>query len=137
MARFEFDFPRFLARPCGTMKLCLRFLLLLTAIISVSALGQEAPVKRSGKFYMQVYFQENFKGKAVRVEVPCELNNDARLKEVGIANDSIQSMKIPDGFTVTLYANAGFGGESAAFTGKAATLGNLKGQASSLKAEQK
>ena len=71
------------------------------------------------------------------MEVPCELENDVRLREIGIQNDSIQSMKIPDGVTVTLYVSAGYAGESATFTGKAATLGKLKGQASSLKAEVK
>lgn len=47
------------------------------------------------------------------------------------------SMKIPDGVTVTLFAAAGFGDQGETFTGKAATLGALKGQASSLKAEIK
>ncbi len=89
------------------------------------------------KTFVQVYVEENFKGRAVRLEVPCALENDARLREVGIQNDSIQSLKIPDGVTITLYAAAGFGGESASFTGKAATLGKLKGQTSSLKAEVK
>jgi hypothetical protein len=94
----------------------------------------EAQVKRSGKTYVQVFFEENCKGRAVRLEVPCELENDARLREVGIKNDSIMSMKIPDGVTVTLYAAAGFGGASKSFTGRADTLGELKGQASSIKA---
>jgi hypothetical protein len=124
------------------MKLFLR--LLVVALLSGAAIAEdltpklgETQVKRSGKTYVQVFFEENFKGKVVRLEVPCELENDARLKEKGIANDSIESMKIPDGVTVTLFANGGFGGDSQAFTGKAATLGKLKGQASSLKAEMK
>jgi len=124
------------------MKLSLH--LLITAIISISAFAEdltpklgETQVKRSGKLIVQVYFEENFKGKSARFEAPCELNNDARLREVGIPNDSIQSMKIPEGVTVTLFAAAGFGGESESFTGKVATLGKLKGQASSLKAEVK
>jgi hypothetical protein len=118
-------------------------------VATTIALGQNAtpppgtpapgtpPVVRTGKIYIQVYLEENFKGRAIRVEAPCELNNDARLKELGIPNDSIMSMKIPDGVTVTLFAAAGFGGQSQSFTGKAATLGALKGQASSLKAEVK
>jgi hypothetical protein len=73
----------------------------------------------------------------VHLEVPCELNGSARLKEKGIKNDSIMSMKIPDGVVVTLYAADGFSGASKEFTGKAAELGELKGQASSLKAEFK
>jgi hypothetical protein len=124
------------------MKPSLRFLLI--PILATVALGQEPKpklgetvVKRTGKVIVQVYAEENFKGRAVRMEVPCALENDARLREIGIQNDSIQSMKIPDGVTVTLFADAGFDGESASFTGKAATLGKLKGQASSLKAEVK
>lgn len=118
--------------------------LLIAAILSMIVCAEdpkpklgETQVKRSGKTFVQVYFEENFKGKSAKVEVPCELNNDARLREAGIANDSIQSMKIPDGVTVTLYMAAGFQGKSQSFTGKAATLGELKGQASSLKAEMK
>lgn len=123
------------------MKLSLQlfFVLFASLVLAPEAkpkLG-ETPVKRTGKTFVQVYVEENFKGRAVRMEVPCELENDARLREIGIQNDSIQSMKIPDGVTVTLYAAAAYGGESASFTGKAATLGKLKGQTSSLKAEVK
>ena len=97
-------------------------------------LGQ-TQVTKSGKTMVLVYFEENFKGRPVHLEVPCELNGSARLKEKGIKNDSIMSMKIPDGVVVTLYAADGFSGKSQEFTGKAADLGELKGQASSLKAE--
>ena len=105
-------------------------------VLTIAATAEEA-AKRSGKYFVLVYFEENFKGKSVRLEVPCELNNGARLKEKGIPNDSIQSMKIPDGIVVTLFEAAGFAGKSQSFTGKAATLGELKGQASSIKAELK
>ena len=97
----------------------------------------ETKVTRTGKWFVDVYFAENFKSKSVRLEVPCELNNDTRLKEKGIQNDSIMSLKIPEGIVVTLYGNAAFSGPSKSFTGKAASLGELKGQASSLKAELK
>jgi hypothetical protein len=95
----------------------------------------ESQVSKSGKTIILVYFEENFKGRPARLEVPCELNNAARLKEHGIKNDSIMSMNIPDGVVVTLYNADGFAGASKEFTGKAATLGELKGQASSIKAE--
>lgn len=124
------------------MKLTLQ--LLLAAIVATAAFAEdtkpklgETQIKRSGKTFVQVYFEENCKGRAVRLEVPCELNNDARLKEFGIKNDSIMSMKIPDGVTVTLFAAAGYSGPSQSFTGKVDSLGDLKGQASSLKAEVK
>lgn len=95
----------------------------------------ETQVQRSGKTYVQVYLEENFKGRAYRVEVPVELSNDARLKELGIPNDKIMSMKIPDGVTVTLYDGADFGNPSQAFTGKVPSLGAMKGVTSSLKTE--
>jgi hypothetical protein len=121
-------------------------LMLVSFLAAAAVLGQSTTplpnstpatpaVKRTGKTFVQIYLQEDFKGHAIRVEVPCELNNDARLKELGIPNDSIMSMKIPDGVSVTLYAAAGFGGASQTYNGKVATLGDLKGQASSLKAE--
>ena len=48
------------------------------------------------------------KGPAICLDVPCELANDARLKEAGVSNDRITIKKrIPDGLTVTLYAAAG------------------------------
>jgi hypothetical protein len=121
-------------------------ILVMAAMIGVSAMARaeeakpklgESQVTKSGKTIVQVYFEENFKGRSVRLEVPCELNNDARLREKGIKNDSIMSMKIPDGVVVTLYMAAGYNGASKEFTGKAAELGELKGQASSLKAEFK
>jgi hypothetical protein len=95
------------------------------------------PAARSGKYFVQVYFEENFKGKSVRLEVPCEIPNGELLNKRGIPNDSIMSMKIPDGIVVTLYAASGFGGASQSFTGKVPTLGELKGQTSSIKAELK
>jgi hypothetical protein len=94
-------------------------------------------VQRTGKTTVLVYLEENFKGRAVHLEVPCEFANDAQLRKVGIPNDSIQSMKIPDGVTVTLWDGANYLGRSASFTGKVATVGDLKRAASSLKAEFK
>jgi hypothetical protein len=119
------------------------FSLILTLVVfTMAAVAQETgkpklgdtPAKRTGKTFVQVYFEENFKGRSVRLEVPCEIINDAGLKELGIKNDSIMSMKIPDGVTVTLFNAANYGPPSQSFTGKAATLGILKGSTSSIKA---
>jgi hypothetical protein len=94
----------------------------------------EPEVKRSGKFYVQVYLQENFKGPVYRVPVPSELINDKELKKFGIPNDSIQSMKIPEGVVVTLYDGAGYGGKNQTYTGNVPTLGDMRSITSSLKA---
>lgn len=95
----------------------------------------EAEVKRSGKFYVQVYLEENFKGRVFRVPVPSELINDTELKKLGIRNDSIQSMKIPEGVTVTLYDGAGFGGKNHTYTGNVPKLDDMRSITSSLKAQ--
>jgi len=95
----------------------------------------ETEVKRSGKFYVQVYLEENFKGRVFRVPVPSELINDTELKKLGIPNDSIQSMKIPEGVTVTLYDGAGFGGKNHTYTGNVPKLDDMRSISSSLKAQ--
>lgn len=95
----------------------------------------ETEVKRSGKYYVQFFLEENFKGKAFRVPVPAELINDAELKKLGIPNDSIQSMKIPEGVTVTLYDGAGYGGRNKTFTGNVPKLDEMRSMTSSLKAQ--
>jgi hypothetical protein len=94
----------------------------------------ESEVKRSGKFYVQVFTEENFKGHTFRIPVPAELINDTELKKLGIPNDSIQSMKIPAGVTVTLYDGAGFGGKNQTYTGNVPALGDMRSLTSSLKA---
>lgn len=119
-------------------------LLLLAAVLSAQnpaatplpALGSET-TQRSGKTFVLVYFEEDFHGKVVRLEVPTELANDAQLKKVGIKNDSIQSMKIPDGVTVMLWDNANYSGKTGTYTGKVPSLGDMKACASSLKATVK
>jgi hypothetical protein len=46
----------------------------------------------------------------------------AALQAKGIANDSISSVRVPAGWTVTGYADAGFAGTAWTFTGDAADL---------------
>jgi hypothetical protein len=67
--------------------------------------------------------------------VPSELINDAELKKSGIPNDSIQSMKIPEVVTVTLYDAAGFKGKNQTYTGNVSKLEDMKSITSSLKAQ--
>lgn len=47
----------------------------------------------------------------------------AQLQAAGIANDSISSIRVPTGFTVTGYADAGFSGTAWTFTADTANLG--------------
>ena len=116
--------------------------LLVFIVFATAALAQDTgkpkigdtPVKRTGKIFVQVFFEENCKGRPVRLEVPCEHENFGRPNDTGIKNDSIMSMKIPEGVSVTLFDAANFGGPSQTFTGKVDTLGKLKGTTSSLKA---
>lgn len=94
---------------------------------------KKEPPKRTGKTYVQVFQKENFKGPVARVPVPLEIPGSAKLKEHYIANDSIMSLKIPEGVVVTLYDGDGFGGQSESFTGNVPTVGKMKGMTSSMK----
>ncbi len=100
---------------------------------TLSIHAQVPDVKRSGPYYVQVYLQENYKGKMVRVPVPVELINDNELKKLGIPNDSIQSLKVPAGVSITLYDGAGFGGKNQTYTENTPTLGDMRSITSSLK----
>lgn len=94
---------------------------------------KKEPPKRTGKTYVQVFQKENFKGPVSRIPVPLEIPGSAKLKEHYIANDSIMSLKIPEGVVVTLYDGDGFGGQSESFTGNVPTVGKMKGITSSMK----
>ncbi|QIF01757.1 beta/gamma crystallin-related protein [Roseimicrobium sp. ORNL1] len=90
---------------------------------------------RTGKTFISVYMEPNCKGRATKIEVPSELASDAALKELGIKNDSIRSMKVPEGVTVSVFDGAGYKGDTAVFkTGEHNSLGNLDQRVSSLKA---
>ncbi len=94
---------------------------------------KKEPPKRTGKVYIQVFQKEDFKGSMARVPVPSEIVGSAKLREFYIANDSIMSLKIPEGVVVTLYDADNFGGQSESFAGNVATVGKMKGMTSSLK----
>ena len=115
--------------------------LLLLVFLAGTSMAQDKPKKeepaRTGKVYVQVYLKENFMGQAYRIPVPTEVMNDAQLKTYGIPNDSIASMKIPDGVVVTLYDGAGLKGASQSFTGKVPNVDKMKGLTSSVKTELK
>jgi hypothetical protein len=96
--------------------------------------GKKEPPKRTGKVYVQVFQKENFKGPVARVPVPSEIVGSAKLKGLYIANDSIMSLKIPEGVVVTLFDADNFGGQSESFTGNVETVGKMKGMTSSMKA---
>lgn len=117
------------------MKRSVFLLLIVTSVAGfvMSVRAQVPDVKRSGQYYVQVYLQESYKGKMVRVPVPAELINDNELKKLGIPNDSIQSLKVPAGVSITLYDGAGFGGKNQTYTENAPVLGDMRSITSSLK----
>jgi hypothetical protein len=86
--------------------------------------------KRGPKGYVQFFTEQNFKGKSLRLEAPGEY---PELMNVGIPNDSIRSMKIPPGFTVTVFDSNLMKGTGQPFTGDVGTLGDLNSMASSLR----
>jgi hypothetical protein len=69
----------------------------------------------------------------IRVPVPAELINEKELQKLGIPNDSIQSLKVPAGVSITLYDGAGFGGKNQTYTANTPTLGDMRSITSSIK----
>jgi hypothetical protein len=57
------------------------------------------------------------------------------INEIGLPNDSISSLKVPENLRVTLYQNHTLSGARAVFAGDAAGLGGLDNQASSILVE--
>ena len=66
--------------------------------------------------------------------MPADLPSDAALKELGIKNDSIRSMKVPEGVTVSVYDGAGYKGDALTLTAGEHDMKNLDQRISSLKA---
>lgn len=57
------------------------------------------------------------------------------MSQLSIGNDTIQSIRVPEGWRVTLYADANYSGTSQVLTRDASSLGSMSGQVSSLKVE--
>lgn len=69
-----------------------------------------------------VYSDMNYGGYAVGL--PLGEHDMASLAAYGIINDDISSLKVPAGYKVTLYDDAGFGGESRTYTSDASFVGS-------------
>ena len=113
------------------------FIPLLFALLAVASLhGAEPPRKRTGKTFISVYTEADCKGRATRIEVPANLPSDSALMEQGVKNDSIRSMKVPAGVTVTVCDGSGYGGDRLTFAeGEHKSMGTLDFRITSLKAE--
>lgn len=102
----------------------------------IKSLGeaQEAAVPQSaGAFSVVVYTGENFKGDRVRLRVPFEITGPQERQELGMENDSINSLKVPKGVEVILY-DGELSGRSMKVTGDTPTLGGMRNTISSLTA---
>lgn len=84
---------------------------------------------RSKRVVVKCYIEENFKGREFKIEGPAEYHTAAT---AGIPNDKLSSMKIPDGFKVTLFGNDDFRGNSESYTGEVPTVGRMLGKTTSL-----
>lgn len=85
---------------------------------------------------ISLYMEANFKGRLTRIKAPAEFPGSAALKEIGIKNDSLQSLKVPAGVKVMVFDADNYSGDSATFgEGEHASLGKLSGRVSSMKAE--
>ncbi|MNY69281.1 Development-specific protein S [compost metagenome] len=56
-----------------------------------------------------------------------------QLKSYGIVNDDLSSVRLENGYKITMYQNDNFGGESVVITGNNGCLGNFNDKASSVK----
>lgn len=88
---------------------------------------------RTGTFTVIVYTEENFKGDSVRLRVPFEISGPQDREKYDIVNDSVSSIKVPEGVEVTLY-DGELAGRSMKVTEDMASLGSLRGSVTSLAA---
>lgn len=88
---------------------------------------------RTGTFTVIVYAEENFKGDSVRLRVPFEISGPQDREKYDIVNDSVSSIKVPEGVEVTLY-DGELAGRSMKVTEDMASLGSLRGSVTSLAA---
>ncbi|MEU3057912.1 peptidase inhibitor family I36 protein [Streptomyces griseus] len=79
-----------------------------------------------------IYSDRNFAGDSMTLQAGTyDLTNPG-----SVGNDAISSVKVPDGWTVTLYADTGLRGASKAFTSDAAYVGDdFDNAASSIKVD--
>lgn len=82
------------------------------------------------------YQEASFKGRLTRLKAPAEYPTSKALKEEGIGNDALLSMKVPEGVRVSVYDGDNFLGDSLVLdAGEHATLGRLAHRVSSMKIE--
>ena len=97
--------------------------------------GAATSATSSTKVTVTVYYEEDFKGKAIQIGVPFEMKGPKDRDALGCANDGIRSLKVPPGVTISLYDNDNFTGDQLTFAKDAATLGFMKGRTSSLRTD--
>jgi len=78
-----------------------------------------------------VYQNCNYTGYAIAL--PAGNYTLAQLKSYGVVNDDLSSVRLENGYKITLYQNDNFGGESLLVTGNNSCLGGFNDKASSLK----
>lgn len=82
------------------------------------------------------YQEASFKGRLTRLKAPAEYPTSKALKEEGIGNDALLSVKVPEGVRVSVYDGDNFLGDSLVLdAGEHATLGRLAHRVSSMKIE--
>ena len=104
-------------------------------LAEAKAAAEAEPVtpSRTGTFSVIVYAEENFKGKSVRLRVPFEISGPQDREKNDIVNDSISSIKVPEGVEVILY-DGELVGRSVRATEDMASLGAMRGSVTSLAA---
>lgn len=112
---------------------------LLTSAIQVRHANAEQKTlqSKSGSRPSVSFYQEaSFKGRLTRLKAPAEYPTSKSLKEEGIGNDALLSMKVPEGVQVSVYDGDNFLGDSLTLgAGDHAELGRLAHRVSSMKIE--
>ncbi|MFF3976975.1 hypothetical protein [Streptomyces sp. NPDC001828] len=84
---------------------------------------------------VQIFLDRDFKGASATLD---EGSYDVNHLQAGaVGNDAISSLKVADGYEVTVYKDAGLKGDSKTFTADAAALGEFSDTISSLKVTKK
>lgn len=128
----------------STAPLAVLFALPLAVVLLTSAVHTRLPDAEPTTFQsrsvsrpsVSFYQEADFKGRLTRLKAPAEYPTSKALKEEGIGNDALLSMKVPEGVRVSVYDGDNFLGDSLVLdAGEHATLGRLAHRVSSMKIE--
>ena len=91
-------------------------------------LGQLVNTIEPGSYGVSIFSDDNYQGSSRSFTV-----GDYNLNQLGISNDALSSLGVKQGWTVTLYADSNFTGETRTITANTTLLPDFNNQTSSLR----